>query len=123
MSIEGSLLDDREVKDLLGDKAGTQRSRQQVIKAVSDRIDYVDENVRTVEKKVEGDEDKLEKLLIVSYPGEKTEEGLDFMEITEYLDEDDNIISMCLRTYITGVTNFGRCHCERQRPQRFPSKH
>ena len=123
MSIEGSLLDEREVKDLLGDKAGIRRSRQQVIKAVSDRIDYVDKNVRTVEKKVEGDEGKLEKLLIVSYPGEKTEEGLDFMEITEYLDEDDNIISMYLRTYSAGVANFGRCHCERQRPQRCPPKH
>lgn len=94
LSIEGSLLDEHEIKDLLGDKAGIRRSHKQVIKAVSDRIDYVEKNVATIEKKLESDEAKLEKLLIVSYPGEKTEEGLPFMEITEYLDDDDNIISM-----------------------------
>ncbi|TGZ84924.1 hypothetical protein EX30DRAFT_376570 [Ascodesmis nigricans] len=93
LSIEGSLLDEREIKDLLGDKSGTWRSRGQVIKVVSDRIEYVEKNVNTIGKSLGSDETKLEKLLIISNPGDQTEEGLPFMEITEFLDDEDNIIN------------------------------
>lgn len=81
------------MKELLGAKLGIKRSRNQTIKAIGDRIEYVDKNIKTVEKKLGQEEGKLEKVLIVSYPGEKMEDGLPLMAIEEELDEDGNVIN------------------------------
>lgn len=39
LEIDGELVDDREIKGLLGDKAGIKRTRDQIVAVVGHRID------------------------------------------------------------------------------------
>ncbi|RPA97371.1 hypothetical protein L873DRAFT_1691182 [Choiromyces venosus 120613-1] len=89
----GTVVGEKDVKTLLGDNVGIQRTVEQAIAAVGHRIDYVRENVDKVQKQIDQGETKLVSLLVVSEPDLKTEDGLPIMDIHEELDEDGNIIS------------------------------
>ncbi|KAA8894868.1 Prefoldin subunit-domain-containing protein [Sphaerosporella brunnea] len=91
--VEGTLVDEREICSLLGDKVGIKRTRDAVINAVSHRIEYVDENIKKVQKQIDEAEQKIAHIFIISEPDFKNEEGLSVMDIQEELDEEGNIMN------------------------------
>ncbi|KAI9729587.1 MAG: hypothetical protein M1834_006783 [Cirrosporium novae-zelandiae] len=90
---EGGLVNQKEIENLLGNDKGVERTAQQVVDLISRRIDYVHQNVQTVEKQLLVAENKLNSLLVVQNPDFDNEEGLPVTEIVESLDEDGNVIS------------------------------
>lgn len=86
---EGFVVTKKEVAELLG----TDRTPSQVINLIDRRLDYVEQNVRTVQKQLDTAEKKLATATIVSDPVAVDEDGLPISEILEELDEDDNVIS------------------------------
>ncbi|KAG0125061.1 Prefoldin subunit-domain-containing protein [Tuber indicum] len=89
----GTVVDEEDVKALLGDNVGIKRTVDQAIAAVGHRINYVQENVDKVQKQIDQGETELAPLLVVSEPDLKAEDGLPIMDIREELDEDGNIIN------------------------------
>lgn len=85
---EGVLVTKKEVDDLLG-----LRSAAQVVNLLDRRIDYVEQNVRTVQKQLEAAENKLAAATVISTPEVRNEEGLPLTEIIEELDEEGNVVS------------------------------
>ncbi|RFU26417.1 hypothetical protein B7463_g9926, partial [Scytalidium lignicola] len=90
-SYEGELLNLKEIREILGGQ--TPRTADQVVNILEKRIDYVHQNVETIEKQVEKAENKLVTATIISNPDVRNEEGLPMTEITEELDEEGNVIS------------------------------
>jgi len=88
---DGKLVTQAEVEDILGVKI--LRSADQVTNILSRRIDYVSQNVKTLEKQLETAENKLAAATVISNPDVRNEEGLPITEIIEELDEDGNVIS------------------------------
>ena len=60
---------------------------------LSRRIDYVQDNVKATEKRLQAEQEKLDK---ANYVELRDEGGLPLTEITEVLDEEDNVICMRL---------------------------
>jgi unconventional prefoldin RPB5 interactor 1 len=87
----GKLVTQAEVEDILGIKIP--RSADQVTNLISRRIDYVSQNVKTLEKQLETAENKLAAATVISNPDVRNEDGLPMTEIIEELDEDGNVIS------------------------------
>jgi unconventional prefoldin RPB5 interactor 1 len=88
----GTLVNEEEVKSLLGN-LNVMRTKSQVIGLLSRRIDYVHQNVQTVEKQLGTAEEKLKSLLVVQRPEMTDEDGLPLTEIVEELDEEGEVIS------------------------------
>ncbi|KAL2216776.1 Prefoldin subunit-domain-containing protein [Thermoascus aurantiacus ATCC 26904] len=113
----GSVVTEDEVRDLLGLKKQSQkqssasvpsasRSRDQVVQLIARRIDYVRQNVATMEKRLQAAEDRLNELLGVtaerprdvaaaaSKGGGGDDDGGAYpvTEIVEELDEEGNVI-------------------------------
>jgi unconventional prefoldin RPB5 interactor 1 len=88
---EGELVTRKEVEELLGVTAV--RSTAQVVNMLDRRIDYVEQNVRTIEKQIETGENRLAAATVISTPDVRNEEGLPLTEIIEELDEEGNVIS------------------------------
>ncbi|GIJ82186.1 hypothetical protein Asppvi_000691 [Aspergillus pseudoviridinutans] len=94
----GSLVNEDEVKVILGEKQGVARSRQQVIDLISRRIDYVKENVATMEKRLRKAESQLYALQTAEQlPSEPTAD-FPMTEIMEELDDNGNVISSSTST-------------------------
>ncbi|KAF7172164.1 hypothetical protein CNMCM5623_004411 [Aspergillus felis] len=94
----GLLVNEAEVKVILGEKQGVTRSRQQVIDLISRRIDYVKENVATMEKRLRKAESQLYALETAEQlPSEPTAD-FPMTEIMEELDENGNVISSSTST-------------------------
>ncbi|KAJ9640453.1 hypothetical protein H2201_002496 [Coniosporium apollinis] len=89
----GDLVNENEIKQLVGIDKGIQRSRIQVVDLITRRVDYVQQNVKTVQKQLNAAEEKLGQVLVVSQPEMTDESGLPLAEIREELDEEGNIIS------------------------------
>ncbi|KIN02308.1 hypothetical protein OIDMADRAFT_41430 [Oidiodendron maius Zn] len=87
---EAELVKRKEVDDILGVET---RDAAQVVNILDRRIDYVEQNVRTVQKQIEAAENKLAAATIVSTPDAMNEDGLPLTEIVEELDEEGNIVS------------------------------
>jgi unconventional prefoldin RPB5 interactor 1 len=98
LEYEATLLDRNEIEDILGLKTGMARNADQITSLLSRRIDYVQQNVRTVQKQLETAENKLVAATIISEPEVRNEEGLPLTEIIEELDEDGNEISSRVQT-------------------------
>ncbi|PWW73055.1 hypothetical protein C7212DRAFT_285436 [Tuber magnatum] len=92
----GTVVDEKDVKALLGDNVGIKRTVDQAIAAVSHRINYVQENVDKAQKQIYQGENKLVSLLVVSEPDLKAEDGLPIVEIREELDGDGNITNITI---------------------------
>lgn len=91
--LRGSLVNQKEVEELLGKDLKTERPANQVIDMISRRIDYVQKNRSTVEKQLEKAEKQLDGVSILTDPGLTNEEGLPMMDIEEELDENDEVKS------------------------------
>ncbi|KAK2752544.1 hypothetical protein FQN55_006657 [Onygenales sp. PD_40] len=94
----GALVNEDEIKVLLGLKQGVTRTQQQVVDAISRRRDYVQQNVSLLEKRIAAAEKKLDAILVVEHPSALNEEGLPITDIVEELDEEDQIISSSTKT-------------------------
>ncbi|KAF2242204.1 hypothetical protein BU26DRAFT_524395 [Trematosphaeria pertusa] len=92
-NLGGTLVNAKEVEELLGKDLQTKRTANQVVEMISRRIDYVQQNRSTVEKQLETAEKQLAGVSILLDPGLENEEGLPMMDIEEELDEDENVIS------------------------------
>jgi unconventional prefoldin RPB5 interactor 1 len=90
---DGTLVNEDEVRVMIGEKQGLKRTRQQVADIISRRIDYVRDNVSSMEKQLRAAESKLNELdSVEQMPGEATSD-FPMKEIIEELDEDGEIIS------------------------------
>lgn len=88
----GTLVDEEEMQKILGSQ-GVARSRAQVVDLLGRRIDYVKQNVATMEKRLQSAENELHAL--DEQDQVPAEGGADFAmrEIMEELDEDGEVIS------------------------------
>ncbi|KAF2870264.1 Prefoldin subunit-domain-containing protein [Massariosphaeria phaeospora] len=86
-------LNEKEVKDLLETSTGAKRTANQVVDVISRRVDYVQQNISTIEKQLDVAEKKLAGTSVLLEPGLETEGGLPMMDIEEELDEDGNVLS------------------------------
>jgi unconventional prefoldin RPB5 interactor 1 len=90
----GTVVDEKEVKALVGEGQGVTRSRDQVIQLISRRLDYVKQNVTSMEKLLAATEGRLDALLSIERPSDTTTDAeFPVTEIFEELDEDGNVIS------------------------------
>lgn len=94
-AFKGELVDDKELVEIFG--RDDSKKRDQVVSTVSNRLDYVSKNITTLTKQLEAAEGKLATTRIVDDPDAADEEGLPITEISEELDDDDNVISYTLR--------------------------
>lgn len=94
----GDLVNEEEVKVILGAKQGVTRSKEQAVNLIARRIDYVTENVKTIEKRLHMAESKLSELDATGQA--PVEMGGDFpmTEIMEELDEEGNVVSSSMQT-------------------------
>ncbi|KAL3473579.1 Prefoldin subunit-domain-containing protein [Aspergillus californicus] len=89
----GTLVDESEFRVIIGEKQGLKRTRQQVTDLLTRRIDYVRDNVASMERRLRSAENQLNSLdTVEQQPGEP---GADFAmkEIIEELDEDGEVVS------------------------------
>ncbi|QKX53652.1 uncharacterized protein TRUGW13939_00731 [Talaromyces rugulosus] len=94
MGLEATVLDEKELKDLVGNNPAISRSRDQVIQHISRRLDYVKQNVASLERRLETVETNLDKILDVERPAPNAaDERYAVSEIFEELDEDGNVLS------------------------------
>ena len=91
--IQGKLVNEKEVDELLGKDMPTKRTANQVIDMISRRLDYVGQNRESVEKQLDKAQKQLEGFDMLTDQGLQNEEGLPMMDIEEQLDEDDNVVS------------------------------
>lgn len=94
----GGVVNEEEVKVILGANQGVTRSREQAVNLISRRIDYVRENVKTMEKRLRVAENEL--LELDSTGQAPVEMGGDFpmAEIMEELDGEGNVVSSSMQT-------------------------
>ncbi|GAM38373.1 hypothetical protein TCE0_033r09042 [Talaromyces pinophilus] len=94
IEFEGTVVDEKEVRDIVGEKQKITRSRDQVVSQITRRLDYVKQNVASLEKRLSAAETELDRLLLVERPGPNaaTEEYA-VTEIFEELDENGDVIS------------------------------
>ncbi|KAI8626716.1 hypothetical protein F5Y19DRAFT_478201 [Xylariaceae sp. FL1651] len=94
-AFHGDLVNEKELIEIFG--RGDSRKRDQIVSTVSNRVDYVSKNIDTLAKQLEAAENKLAAARVVSNPEATDEGGLPITEISEELDDDDNVISYSLR--------------------------
>ncbi|KAI1751910.1 Prefoldin subunit-domain-containing protein [Xylaria castorea] len=92
---KGELVNEKELIEIFG--RNDPRKRDQILSTVSNRLEYVSKNITTLEKQLEAAENKLAVTRVVSFPEATDEDGLHITEISEELDDDDNVISYSLR--------------------------
>ena len=87
-------LDDKDLQSLMKDafKHPTKRP-QQLAHTLSKRVDYVARNVQTIRKQFEGEQKKLNAILLAEDPETRDDAGLPLGEITEELDDSGQVIS------------------------------
>lgn len=91
----GEVISVVEIDDILNLK-DTPRAANQVVDLLDKRLEYVSKNVVDTGKMLKAAEEKFEKVNMVQEDlesGGKDDEGLPVTEITEELDDDDNVIS------------------------------
>lgn len=93
----GTLVDEEEMQKILGSQ-NVSRSRGQVVDLLGRRIDYVKQNVATVEKRLRAAENEMHAL--DEQDQIPVEGGKDFpmREIMEELDEDGEVVSSSIKT-------------------------
>ncbi|KAI0389553.1 hypothetical protein F5Y17DRAFT_448508 [Xylariaceae sp. FL0594] len=94
-AFKGELVDEKELVEIFG--RNDSRKRDQIVSVISNRLDYVSKNIDTLTKQLDAAENKLAATRVVANPDATDEEGLPITEISEQLDDDDNVISYDLR--------------------------
>ncbi|KAL4784825.1 Prefoldin subunit-domain-containing protein [Aspergillus varians] len=92
-NFDGRLVTEAEFQVIIGEKQGVKRTRTQVIDLISRRIDYVKNNVSSMEKTLRAAETQLEALDSVERRPQEPTRDFPMKEIIEELDEDGEVIS------------------------------
>ncbi|KAM3508626.1 hypothetical protein MY10362_001085 [Beauveria mimosiformis] len=90
LDFDGELLVEKELDEIFGQQ---QRSRHQIINVLDRRIDYVSQNVRSLQEQLEKTELLILDAEASNEQGAVDENGPPITEIVEELDEDDNVLS------------------------------
>ncbi|KAK1764871.1 Prefoldin subunit-domain-containing protein [Phialemonium atrogriseum] len=95
---DAELLDKKEVNELFGKH--DLKEPEQIISALSRRMDYVERNVETIGKQLEAAQNRLAASIVVANPdgGTDEESGLPITDIIEELDKDGNVVNFRLQT-------------------------
>ncbi|KAJ9132964.1 hypothetical protein NKR23_g11082 [Pleurostoma richardsiae] len=88
---DGQIVNQKEVAEIIG--ATNFKEPEKIVNILSRRIDYVSQNVGTLEKQLGAAENKLAAATIVSNPDVRHEDGEAVTDIIEQLDDDDNVLS------------------------------
>jgi len=94
-AFKGELVDEKELVEIFG--RNDSKKRDQIVSVISNRLDYVSKNTETLAKRLDAAENKLAGARVVAHPDATDEDGLPITEISEQLDDDDNVISYSLR--------------------------
>ncbi|KAL4973969.1 Prefoldin subunit-domain-containing protein [Aspergillus desertorum] len=89
----GTFVNEDEFRVIIGEKQGLQRTRQQIIDVISRRIDYVKDNVRSMEKRLRAAESRMEALDSAQHQPRNPVDDFPMREIIEELDENGEVIS------------------------------
>ncbi|KAF2494887.1 hypothetical protein BU16DRAFT_562518 [Lophium mytilinum] len=89
----GDLVNEKEMKELIGYGKPVERDGAQVVNMISRRLDYVHQNAQTVQKSLDAAERKLDAAFVLLEPNLADEEGLPLTDIHEELDDEGNVIS------------------------------
>jgi unconventional prefoldin RPB5 interactor 1 len=94
---ESKLLTKKEINEILG--KNDLRALDQIVSVLSRRMDYVEQNIDSLTKLLETEENRLAAAEVVANPDAATDEesGLPITDIIEELDEDDNVINVRVR--------------------------
>ena len=92
----GTLVNEKEVEQLLGPTLLKKRSATQVVDMISHRVDYVQQNIATLTKQLQAAEKKANAASVLLEPDLNDDEGLPLTDIVEELDEEGNVISSSL---------------------------
>lgn len=95
---DGKLLTQKEIHEIMG--KDDLRTTEQIVNTLSRRLDYVEQNIGTLTKLLEKEENRLAAASVVQQPelGTDEETGLPFTDIIEELDENDNVVNFRLQT-------------------------
>ncbi len=94
---DGNLLSKKEVNEILG--KNDLREIQQIISVLTRRLDYVEQNIESLTKLLENEENRLAAAAVIAQPdaGTDQESGLPITDIIEELDEDGNVVNFRLQ--------------------------
>ncbi|KAL1836735.1 hypothetical protein VTJ49DRAFT_4727 [Mycothermus thermophilus] len=95
---EGAVLSKKELHEILG--KNDLRSTDQIVSVLSRRIDYVEQNIGSLTKLLEAEQNRLAAAAVIARPDAGTDEemGLPLTDIIEELDDDDNVVGFRLQT-------------------------
>jgi len=91
--LELTLLNEKEVEELISKNSPSERTANQVVDMISRRIDYVRTSSASIEKNLDVAEKKLAGVDVLLEPGMDNEDGEPMMDIEEELDEEGNEVS------------------------------
>ncbi|KAH6845321.1 Prefoldin subunit-domain-containing protein [Chaetomium sp. MPI-CAGE-AT-0009] len=94
---DSQVLTKKEINEIMGKH--DLRAPEQIVNVLSRRLDYVEQNINTLSKSLETEENRLAAAEVVAHPNAGTDEesGLPFTDIIEELDEDDNVVGFRLQ--------------------------
>jgi unconventional prefoldin RPB5 interactor 1 len=95
---DSQLLTKKEINEIFGKT--DLKNTEQIISVLSRRIDYVENNVISLRKQLEAEEDRLSAVSVVAHPDGGTDEdsGLPITDIIEELDEEGNVVGSRLQS-------------------------
>ncbi|KAK4105354.1 hypothetical protein N658DRAFT_563813 [Parathielavia hyrcaniae] len=95
---DSKVLTKKEIKEIMGEN--DLKQPEQIVSVLSRRIDYVEQNIGSLTKLIENEENKLAAASVVAQPdaGLDEETGLPLTDIIEELDEDDNVVNFRLQS-------------------------
>ncbi|KAL2122803.1 hypothetical protein VTJ04DRAFT_3258 [Mycothermus thermophilus] len=95
---DGTVLSKKELNEIIG--KNDLRSTDHIINLLSRRIDYVEQNIGSLRKLLEAEQNRLAAAAVVARPDAGTDEetGLPLTDIIEELDEEGNVVNFRLQT-------------------------
>lgn len=95
---DSELLTKKEINEIFGKTE--LKGVEQILSVLDRRLDYVEQNVHSLEKQLEAEGDRLSAAVVVAYPDGGTDEvtGLPLVGIVEQLDEDGNVVGSFLQS-------------------------
>lgn len=95
---DGTCLTKKEINEIIG--KNDLRDVEQIVGILSRRLDYVEQNINTLNKLLENEENRLAAATVVANPDSPNDEesGLPITDIIEELDEEDNVVNYRLQS-------------------------
>jgi unconventional prefoldin RPB5 interactor 1 len=94
---DSPLLTKKEINEIMG--KNDLREPEQIVGVLARRLDYVEQNIESLAKMLEKEENRLAAAAVVALPDAGTDEetGLPFTDIIEELDEEGNVVNFRLQ--------------------------